>query len=391
MVANMRRPGDKLPAVHKKKTCCRTMTMRPPTRRDCHRCHAHRGAQPGSAFETTGTALFTPEYWRARGALTSVARGRGSAWFVATGQRNGYCGITGAAAGSPAPVRPIATCGAAKRRCARSPNGDCSQLRERGLPVPEPIGACYHRGPSPSGAIRSRGVSPAPSPLRPARREATGAGLWRSLGATIARFHAAGVDHADLTAHNILATPEGYLQHRRFRPRPAACTGPLDGRQPGRLQTLAAQGVRHAPTGTVTSQRTGTSFWRLSGGCRTRVTALMRRLYTLLVLFLPRRSLFAVLCCAVCATAATGRACASASDTAKRCGGDAPCIWVHAVSLGEVTAAAPLMRELKRRHPDAPPRRPPRPPCRPAAPVPRAPRPHTRSAASRPGRWPARS
>jgi 3-deoxy-D-manno-octulosonic-acid transferase len=34
--------------------------------------------------------------------------------------------------------------------------------------------------------------------------------------------------------------------------------------------------------------------------------------------------------------------------------GDAPCIWVHAVSLGEVTAAAPLLRELKRRHPTMP-------------------------------------
>ncbi|MFI4890815.1 MAG: lipid IV(A) 3-deoxy-D-manno-octulosonic acid transferase [Steroidobacterales bacterium] len=31
--------------------------------------------------------------------------------------------------------------------------------------------------------------------------------------------------------------------------------------------------------------------------------------------------------------------------------GDAPGIWVHAVSLGEVTAAAPLLRELQRRHP----------------------------------------
>ncbi|MFI4891102.1 MAG: lipid IV(A) 3-deoxy-D-manno-octulosonic acid transferase [Steroidobacterales bacterium] len=31
--------------------------------------------------------------------------------------------------------------------------------------------------------------------------------------------------------------------------------------------------------------------------------------------------------------------------------GDAPGIWVHAVSLGEVTAAAPLVRELQRRHP----------------------------------------
>ena len=29
------------------------------------------------------------------------------------------------------------------------------------------------------------------------------------------------------------------------------------------------------------------------------------------------------------------------------------CIWIHAVSLGEVVAVAPLVRELRRRYPDA--------------------------------------
>src|SRR5262249_59066764 len=31
---------------------------------------------------------------------------------------------------------------------------------------------------------------------------------------------------------------------------------------------------------------------------------------------------------------------------------DQPLIWVHAVSLGEVTAVTPLVKELYRRHPD---------------------------------------
>src|SRR5450755_3550091 len=34
--------------------------------------------------------------------------------------------------------------------------------------------------------------------------------------------------------------------------------------------------------------------------------------------------------------------------------GDKHSIWVHAVSLGEVSAAAPLVRELQRRHPGTP-------------------------------------
>jgi 3-deoxy-D-manno-octulosonic-acid transferase len=35
-------------------------------------------------------------------------------------------------------------------------------------------------------------------------------------------------------------------------------------------------------------------------------------------------------------------------------GGPAPCIWLHAVSLGEVSAAASLVRALRARHPDIP-------------------------------------
>ncbi|MDZ7828823.1 MAG: lipopolysaccharide kinase InaA family protein [Halofilum sp. (in: g-proteobacteria)] len=48
---------------------------------------------------------------------------------------------------------------------------------------------------------------------------------WRDIGATIARMHAAGVDHADLNAHNILLIDEGavYLidfDRGRLRPAP---------------------------------------------------------------------------------------------------------------------------------------------------------------------------
>jgi len=78
------------------------------------------------------------------------------------------------------------------------------------LPVPEPVGARYRRGLFTYRCDlitrRISGASPL-SDLLEARRLAPA--LWRSLGATIARFHAAGVDHADLNAHNILATPGG--------------------------------------------------------------------------------------------------------------------------------------------------------------------------------------
>ncbi|NUQ85086.1 MAG: hypothetical protein HUU11_10260 [Anaerolineales bacterium] len=35
----------------------------------------------------------------------------------------------------------------------------------------------------------------------------------------------------------------------------------------------------------------------------------------------------------------------------RRQGSASPCIWIHAVSLGEVVAVAPLVRELRRRYP----------------------------------------
>ena len=31
-----------------------------------------------------------------------------------------------------------------------------------------------------------------------------------------------------------------------------------------------------------------------------------------------------------------------------------PCLWLHAVSLGEMSAAAPLLRALRRRYPQMP-------------------------------------
>jgi 3-deoxy-D-manno-octulosonic acid kinase len=80
-----------------------------------------------------------------------------------------------------------------------------SMLAERGLPVPTPVAARYRR----TGILyrcdliteRIAGAEPLSSTLVAGPLAAE---LWSTLGATIARFHAAGVDHADLNAHNIL-------------------------------------------------------------------------------------------------------------------------------------------------------------------------------------------
>lgn len=90
-----------------------------------------------------------------------------------------------------------------------------ARLHELGLPVPRPVAA---------RVLRPRGVKPfyradlltgriadavtlsqrvARTPLDQAR--------WREVGAVVARFHAAGLEHADLNAHNIMIGGDGVI------------------------------------------------------------------------------------------------------------------------------------------------------------------------------------
>jgi 3-deoxy-D-manno-octulosonic acid kinase len=85
-------------------------------------------------------------------------------------------------------------------------------LTRRGLPVPQPVAARYQRtglryrcdlitrrivNAEPLSAALARGALPEP--------------LWSAVGATVARLHRAGVDHADLNAHNILLDLTGVV------------------------------------------------------------------------------------------------------------------------------------------------------------------------------------
>jgi 3-deoxy-D-manno-octulosonic acid kinase len=159
----------------------------------------------GNLPQDARDSLFDPEFWRRRGELSEVTRGRGSAWFIASGahqwvlrhfrrggfiarwSRDGYVwtGEDGVRAFAEWRLLDV--------------------LTRRGLPVPQPVAACYQRrgwyyrcdlitrrivNAEPLSAALARGAMPEP--------------LWRAIGATVARLHRAGVDHADLNAHNIL-------------------------------------------------------------------------------------------------------------------------------------------------------------------------------------------
>ena len=78
------------------------------------------------------------------------------------------------------------------------------QMRRAGLPVPEPLAAAYSRtgGRYRADLLMSR-LNDVESFIELLRSERAGA-PWRAVGATIARFHARGLRHADLNGHNLL-------------------------------------------------------------------------------------------------------------------------------------------------------------------------------------------
>jgi 3-deoxy-D-manno-octulosonic acid kinase len=82
-------------------------------------------------------------------------------------------------------------------------------LLNKGLPVPRPIAASYVRnGMTYRASIL---IERLPDVRTLADRAQVGGkdAPWEEAGRLVARFHRAGVDHADLNAHNLLFNPQG--------------------------------------------------------------------------------------------------------------------------------------------------------------------------------------
>jgi 3-deoxy-D-manno-octulosonic acid kinase len=169
-------------------------------------------ADPGSLGNlfAVGDALFAPEFWAANGEIVPANSGRGSAWFIHSGpshwvlrhyRRGGYAArlssdrylyLGESRVRAFAEFRLLAT------------------LVRRGLPVPIPVAARYVRA---GLTYRCDLIMQRLSDARPVSNWLASTALceeaWRAVGATIARLHHAGVDHADLNAHNILIDERG--------------------------------------------------------------------------------------------------------------------------------------------------------------------------------------
>lgn len=82
-------------------------------------------------------------------------------------------------------------------------------LQQRGLPVPRPIAACYLRkGHRYRAAILLERIDGVHS-LAHRAAVADDQAPWTEAGRLVARIHRAGLDHADLNAHNLLFEDDG--------------------------------------------------------------------------------------------------------------------------------------------------------------------------------------
>jgi 3-deoxy-D-manno-octulosonic acid kinase len=164
----------------------------------------------GNLLEDAQEALFDPEFWRRRGELSDAAAGRGSAWFIDSGEhrwvlrhfrRGGFIARWSKDvylwAGEDR-VRAFAECRLLEI------------LSQRGLPVPKPVAARYQRTLFGYRCdLITQRIADA-EPLSAAlARGALAESAWRAVGAAVAQLHGAGVDHADLNAHNILIGTDG--------------------------------------------------------------------------------------------------------------------------------------------------------------------------------------
>ncbi|WP_386071040.1 3-deoxy-D-manno-octulosonic acid kinase [Tahibacter sp. UC22_41] len=158
-------------------------------------CDASIAAQVGDDW-------FDPHYWP----TAVVAGGRGSAWHVQTPAgaavlrhflRGGriarllYDRYFWQGAEQTRPFREFRL---------------LQRLRALGLPVPQPLGARYQRF-NPlfyRADLLTRQIPAAETLTQRLAEGRIDAAAMRRVGATIARFHAAGAFHADLNAHNVL-------------------------------------------------------------------------------------------------------------------------------------------------------------------------------------------
>lgn len=157
------------------------------------------------ASPQVGPDWFAPEYWRERGALRSLAGGRGGVQLIDTPA--GECVLRHYRRGGM-----VATLmgdrywwrGEGATRCFAEFRL-LAEIARLGLPGPAPVAARYRRrGLYYRADLITRRIPDAQTLAQCLAAGRLNADLARETGALVARFHRAGIWHADLNAHNVL-------------------------------------------------------------------------------------------------------------------------------------------------------------------------------------------
>ncbi len=153
---------------------------------------------------------FDCEYWRELGQAASVPGGRGGVTYVETPV--GPCALRhyhrGGLVARVSADRYFWLAAARTRSFAEFRL--LAKMDSFGLPVPVPVAARYVRhGASYQADLLTRRIASAHTLAARLHDRVPDPALGERVGRTIARFHAAGVWHADLNAHNILVDERG--------------------------------------------------------------------------------------------------------------------------------------------------------------------------------------
>ncbi|MBB3329790.1 3-deoxy-D-manno-octulosonic acid kinase [Halomonas campaniensis] len=153
-----------------------------------------------------GPHLVDPDHWRHAGRVIGEAPGRGASLFLDAGagrewvlrpyRRGGLVARLNAS-------RYLWT-GLERTRAFRELRLT-ADLHDRGLPVPRPVAAGVTRhGPTYEAALVTCRIAGARALASLLEGDETNDDLLKHVGATIRRFHDAGLDHVDLNARNLL-------------------------------------------------------------------------------------------------------------------------------------------------------------------------------------------
>ena len=162
-------------------------------------------AQVPEWAEGAGDAIFEPQQWSDHATAVPAERGRGATWFIGDDARSWVLRHyrRGGLVARFLADRYLWTGEDRVRAFAEWRLLD--HLWRHGVCVPRPIAARYRRvGPfyrCDLITVRIPDARPLSDRLSDA---AVPSGLWSALGIAVARLHHAGVDHADLNAHNVL-------------------------------------------------------------------------------------------------------------------------------------------------------------------------------------------